>query len=223
MKKKSKPLWLSNENRDSQYAEQQGIFMVHKIVGTTNNEGREVYRIRVYLSANPRRNSLDQVVEARFFLGRAFKYEMITRTKDSESPKQAKLMPSEFFCFEAQAESECLCLGEVTLKDGTVIKLVSRWLDLETVPLLAAKQELDAFKQEKSKEDTPDPEQVLAEFVKEYVKPENLLLSAQLSSRQPNTIEAFLDGNTVRRNLPKGEFKGLTVSYIPPARKFPTQ
>jgi hypothetical protein len=91
-------------------------------------------------------------VEARFFLGRAFKYEMITRTRDPKSPTQAKLTPSEFFRFEAQAESECLCLGEVTLKDGTVIKLVSRWLDLETAPLLEVKQERDALRQEKTKE-----------------------------------------------------------------------
>lgn len=125
------PAWLSNETRDSQYAEQQGIFMVHKVVGSTKVEGKDMYRIKVYLSSNPRRNSLDQVVEARFFLGRAFKYEMVTRTRNLQSAEDAELSPSEFFRFEAQTESEALCLGEVTLKDGRIIKLVSRWLDLE--------------------------------------------------------------------------------------------
>ncbi len=129
---------LTNEGRNNIYKEQAGLFITHQITGTSEREGTRFYDITIRLSANPKRNSLGEVVEARFFLGPMFG----DRVLKVETPNLE---------FVTKAYGPMLCTGEATLKDGTVIELVPRWIDFEHGALLegklAAEQELAGLKE----------------------------------------------------------------------------
>lgn len=137
-KKKRKMSLLTNDGRNGVYKEQAGLFVTHQVTGTFEREGTKFYDIAIRLSANPKRNSLEEVVEARFFLGPMFGDKVLKL----EAPN---------FQIATKAYGPMLCTGEVTLKDGTVIELLPRWIDFEHVALLEeklkAQQELADLRQ----------------------------------------------------------------------------
>ncbi|MBX9877968.1 MAG: hypothetical protein K2Y22_05870 [Candidatus Obscuribacterales bacterium] len=121
---------LTNDGRNNIYKEQAGLFITHQITGSSERDGTRFYDIAIQLSANPKRNSLEEVVEARFFLGPMFGDKVLK----VEAPNLR---------IATKAYGPMLCTGEATLKDGAVIELVPRWIDFEHVALLEGKQKAE--------------------------------------------------------------------------------
>ena len=144
--KTRRPYILTNKGRNAVYAKSKGIFLVHKITGSTvesiNDKEIKFFNIDIYLSGNPKGNSLNEVQSAEFYLGNFFGDKIITKGLDPNCSTQKGLTPSQIFGFAASAYGPMLCTCVVTFEDGRKITL-EHWIDFEHAKLLEEKQALE--------------------------------------------------------------------------------
>ncbi len=125
------PTILTKEGRGARYAATRGLFLAHRLGKVQYYNGHDQQDFVVFLTGNPRGNSLDEVESVAFYIGpNHCDGQMFVTRRDSNSEEDMNAHPSDIFAVKAAADGEGLVTCVVTMKDGAQIEL-TRWVDFE--------------------------------------------------------------------------------------------